>query len=830
MSSARASTAVLLWTCLAVAACGEQTSPSMESADGIVTPWDAKSHAAGEEAGGLGTDAPDHGDLGTRPGDVRSAPADAMPDAAPGDQGDGGKCPGAECAGVCCQQTEACVAGWCVVCEGICNNDGDCVNDTYCLGGCCVAWGTGPMGGADAACVKFLDKGVFRPALQCEWSAPAPDDPYPDRRQVLGTPVVFSPNIGIAGVGVSWIAFVGYEGNDGGFPASSSNGYVRIIDGKNCHDLYVIDAHEVAGATPLAVAELNNGPEGLPEIVTAAEGGGLVAFTYDFVNDDWDVLWHSTEPDGTPSYFGSEHHRWAGPAIVDLDGAWPPEILFGGDVFTAQGVRMGTSLGYKDYSNTGQFPVAVDVDSDGSPELVAGDGIFAWTGDDWALEPYFKGGAADGYVAIADFGDFPVVGVPQPAPEIVVVSEGWARIMDLSGAPVFGPYPVQGGGTGGPPTIGDFDHDGIPEFALAAKGAYQVFDLECAAAPLPQNCMAAGIRWWRTSQDFSSSVTGSSVFDFEGDDQAEAVYADECFLRVYDGATGNVVYSRSRSSCTWNENPIVADTDADFRAEIVVGSNTNCDIGCPSLDPVFPGLNCAKDANCPGGPCVEGLCRCTVNEECAIPDSGLVCGPALDNTPGQGNVCRSSHQGKTAGIRVFRDFSDGWIGSRTIWNQHAYHVTNVNDDSSIPLAGDALSNWLEPGLNNFRQNIEGAANPLAGADATSEGLGYKCTGKGKATLFATVCNRGAAPLAADTPVYFVAFTEPDFEWSACVTQTETVLLPSQCEEVSCSWTDAPTDQPQQVRVRADDNGTGSGETTECKEDNNEGIIGPVVCP
>ena len=190
-------------------------------------------------------------------------------------------------------------------------------------------------------------------------------------------------------------------------------------------------------------------------------------------------------------------------------------------------------------------------------------------------------------MGVADFGDFPVAGLPADIPEVVVIPPGEARIMSLDGQTLFGPYPVLGDGSGGPPTIGDFDNDGQAEFALASKGAYQVFDLECAADPLPEKCSQAGILWWEVSQDYSSSKTGSSIFDFEGDGKAEAVYADECFVRVYDGATGEVLFSRSRTSCTWNENPVIADTDGDFKAEIVVGSNTNCAISCPSLDPVY---------------------------------------------------------------------------------------------------------------------------------------------------------------------------------------------------------------------------------------------------
>ena len=100
-----------------------------------------------------------------------------------------------------------------------------------------------------------------------------------------------------------------------------------------------------------------------------------------------------------------------------------------------------------------------------------------------------------------------------------------------------------GRGTGGPPTVADFDGDGLPEIAAAGASAYTVFDLDCTGEPLPEGCASEGVLWSQASQDQSSNKTGSSVYDFEGDGQAEAVYGDECFLRVYNGASGEVLYS-----------------------------------------------------------------------------------------------------------------------------------------------------------------------------------------------------------------------------------------------------------------------------------------------
>src|SRR5688572_6255972 len=60
---------------------------------------------------------------------------------------------------------------------------------------------------------------------------------------------------------------------------------------------------------------------------------------------------------------------------------------------------------------------------------------------------------------------------------------------------------------------------------------------------------------------------------------SEVVYADECFVRVYNGQTGDVLFSQYHSSCTWYENPIIADTDGNFRADLVVPSNKACSPG-----------------------------------------------------------------------------------------------------------------------------------------------------------------------------------------------------------------------------------------------------------
>jgi len=376
-----------------------------------------------------------------------------------------------------------------------------------------------------------------------------------------------------------------------------------------------------------------------------------------------------------------------------------------------------------------------------------------------------------------------------------------------------------------------------------------------------------GVLWRLSSQDNSSSVTGSSVFDFEGDGRAEAIYADECYTRVYDGVTGEVIYSQYRSSCTWYENPIVADVDGDFNAEVVVGSNTNCGIGCNGstvdsgdgrrVDARFAGLRCDSDVDCVSGTCAckygvdldntclvgldpnevtLGLCTCTADAECGSATSYFICsnrptGAAyafLDAFPSN-RVCRAHHPGNFNGILVYRDVLDRWVDTRRIWNQHAYSITHINEDGTAPPA--STKNWTEAGLNNFRQNVLGDLDPEHSPDLTS-GSGVNTCVSGESdsgVVTVSVCNRGTADVAA-VPVAFYAGDPATGADPLCLLNTGQPLSPGECVQLSCVWPgtttvgdpECPLGAP--VYVVADDDGSGGLGERECIEGNNTAIL------
>ena len=106
-------------------------------------------------------------------------------------------------------------------------------------------------------------------------------------------------------------------------------------------------------------------------------------------------------------------------------------------------------------------------------------------------------------------------------------------------------------GQGGPPIIADFDGDGRAELGTSGGAAYTVLDPDCRGTPDKATCASLstdGVLWSRPSQGNTPNLTGSSAFDVDGDGRAEVAYSDECFTRLYDGATGKVLYSRARTT------------------------------------------------------------------------------------------------------------------------------------------------------------------------------------------------------------------------------------------------------------------------------------------
>lgn len=774
--------------------------------------------------------------------------------------GQGGAGGGTVTCTVPCMPGEICSHGACVP-QQTCTTDNDCDFDTFCdeAAGLCLPWeGQNPE--HDPECIQVSVPGLLSPKIKCEFAAAPVNDPFPGHVDVQGTPVVVNfnnpPDSGSPSIAASFTATV--VGN-----YTEDLGVIRVLSGTDCSLEANLGGTDVdndgtvdftVSSASLAVGDLDG--DAIAEIVAFAADGGMMAFTKPGAT--WQLLWKAPYPAGA-SWLpcNAANHRcslgWAGPSIHDLDNDGSPEILREGAVWAANGTLLTVQpVTYSSYSQ-GLFPVVANLDADGDIELANGQFIWEWAGGVWVQDGAFPGptGSAPGHVAVADFGAFGVG--PADDAELAIVRSSLVMVQALDGSYAMSPTAVPGAGGGGPPTISDFDGDGLAEVGVAGQAFYTVYDIDCGPTPRPGGqcnlgtcdflagpCLAGGsVLWSKSTQDISSNVTGSSIFDFEADGSSEVVYGDECFVRVYNGQTGDVLFSQYRSSCTWYENPIIADTDGNFRADLVTPSNKACSpdgsgIACQTLnadgvDPQWNGVRCQENADCISGACDTGLCRCTASAECCAAnddalcvEEGLKCAPPNPGTPGAGNTCRASHPHGVSGIRVYSDANDKWVRSRTIWSQHAYHVTHIEENGTIPPSAMWQKNWLDPELNNFRQNVPGDPNGNAVPDATAGAALFNSCSGGAAILTVDVCNRGAAPQAAGVVVGFYVMGN-----KVCETQTTMPLDPEECESVMCIW-DTPPETPG-AAVDVDVVANDGGAVSECKEGNNAGVVQDVWC-
>ncbi len=320
-------------------------------------------------------------------------------------------------------------------------------------------------------------------------------------------------------------------------------------------------------ATTRIVDPSDRNADNLPRIL----GNGIVAFTRD-PNDSsqWSVLWHNDTaivrgkhtaggPNAATLYAGLGAIQ---PSLADLDGDGLAEVIVGNVVLNGLDGSVkwdGFEVNNKDVGEVGAGnnallgPVSVvaDIDLDGKPEVIAGNTAYDDQGrEKWTYTLTFPnndkryrcsqaGVPCDGYPAVGNLDD-------DDEGEVVIIAAGRAFVLEHDGTQkhiIDIPWLDVNCGNNpsslnesGPPTIADFDGDGRAEFATAGAYYYVVFDLDCQGNPLPQECDSQFIRWKVRNLDCSSRSTGSSVFDFEGDGQAEVIYADQENFRIFRGS------------------------------------------------------------------------------------------------------------------------------------------------------------------------------------------------------------------------------------------------------------------------------------------------------
>ncbi|AWV90278.1 hypothetical protein [Bradymonas sediminis] len=706
----------------------------------------------------------------------KDATGDATRDA---EESDAAVCdPANQCASECCESAELCLRDACVLPGQTCEHNLECANGEICepsIGRCIPDPGV--------VCEYRPDTDIFEPSVTLAWNEPSAEElaafPGSPSNQVMMTPAVIDLNED----GIPEIIFSTFSGG-----SYNGRGVLRAIDGKTYAPLFNFTEPDklVSAAASLAVGDIDG--DGRVEIVAAAwsaDGGQREIIAFDDYTTGWEVMWRTTNNLTVGS---------GGVALADLDADGQVEVYGSNWVVDA---RTGALLCRpSDIGASSVNAIAADLDGDGKMEVITQGGAFKFDRASGVCSTYWQFDAASGEVAVGDFGTFTdgqrnfdaLDGVPEVVSVSVAASDQvrlhngqtggtiWKATMPTTGHPVYSDAQCSNKAGAGAPTVADFNGDSFPQVATAGACYYTVFERD------------GTLRWKTPVRDFSSRVTGSSVFDFQGDGKAEVVYADECFVRVYDG-TGNgdgtteILFERPHTSGTLRELPVIADVNNNYHANIVAISNDYS----------------------------TGLSNACSND-----------------WPAFGPPSNAEH-----GILVFQDVQDRWVATRPVWNQHAYHVTNVCDGrpgsvcpgrpntvGAIPIG--ELDNWTQPGLNNYRQNVQGEGLFNA-PDLAVTNLATDCDASEGVTFHVTISNLGTRGVPEGTEVALYVTVEGSPEQYLTTLTTTVRLLPGGAETLVYVWENAPDPSGNTITVRAiaDADEDGNGQHNECHEDNNE---------
>ena len=548
---------------------------------------------------------------------------------------------GAEAA--CCDLGDVCLLGSCTTPGAVCDDPFDCPEGAYCESsvGRCL-----PRATDQPVCEYRPETGAFELAVEWHWA----NDPdvMPLHDQVMSAPMVANLNDDdgdgrIDANDIPDVVFNTYRigsPDTGGVAIYSADGVLRAISGADGSRLWPTSTPAYRTQPGLEVA--------IADIDAASPGPEIVGCTFD-----------PGMTSGTPrltifSNMGAILRRFdaasgvvAGcgrPAIADMNGDGVAEIVIDNTIVQADGSGVVTA----GLSATSAIAALYDMNGDGDLEVVGINGVAHHDGTVLWQETLWTG--QGGYVAIADVdldGDPDVVATSTTAHQ-VTIRDG------ATGTLLAGPLEIT--------PSGDAVIDARVEAIRAARpdrdpltggGPPTIANFD--DDPEPEIALAGGyayvifendltLKWYEVTQDTSSRATGSSVFDFEGDGVAEVLYNDERLFRAFRGPTGDVYLERCNTSGTLTEYPIVVDVDNDDHAEIVLVENN------------YAFMSCA------------------------------------DGTP------------SSTGVWAFGHPTSQWVRTRRIWNEHSYHVTNINEDGTLPAM--ETPNYSAPGLNNFRQNVQ----------------------------------------------------------------------------------------------------------------------------
>ncbi len=464
----------------------------------------------------------------------------------------------------------------------------------------------------------------------------------------------------------------------------------------------------------------------------------------------------------------------ATPAVADLDGDGEPEVIIPTEDGSVRALRHDgspwwtTPLTWIPSPWYRPHPAISDMDGDGCPEIVLGMAILDCTGAvRWEGEE-----AAQGVIA-----DIDLDGVEEAVfGHMVVDPDGtvewaWSDPLTKPQAP-------------NSPAVANFDDDPEAEFLVAPLRKVRLHDTD------------GSLLWFVDLGAADPRESGSPVvadFDRDGLLEAGIAYRDVFIMLNHDGS---ILWSRHIDDPSTGAVASAHDFDDDGYLEVLYADHARLQI--------FSGDT--------------GETRFVFEDHASNTFWEY---PLVADVDGDG--ASELISGDLNGLRIFGSGGSPWRTARSVWNQHAYALTHIREDGSVP--AHALPHFLV--WNTFRASAPVAVPPIHDVRPELITVCEQDCGGGLMRVRVRLHNSGTLDAPAGIKLALYGPT------GAVLTLRQTddivpALHTTDTLELLFKRADAG-DGP--LLLSADDDGKGQGQLDECDEDNNQLVVlGPFCDP
>lgn len=391
-------------------------------------------------------------------------------------------------------------------------------------------------------------------------------------------------------------------------------------------------------------------------------------------------------------------------AIGDVDNDNLPEIIVkacdGIHVYSNKGElqkKLKGSAWSSGWANYARDPVLADLDKDGAPEIILNRSIYSY--ESGVLQENLLSGDAQFVADVDGDGYLDIVGnsgvVDRSGKLLYKFKNSSGYNIDITFA-----------------AIGDVFGGSPPQIIAVYLDYIYIYDAKTGKR----------INYYAT---IGSSGGGSPVIaDFDGDGISDIGFAQSYQYLVLRG-DGSVIWSTPIQDSSGGTGSTVFDFDNDGNTEAV------------HFDEKYLRIYDAK----------TGKDRIKVPNATWTAHEYPIVGDF--DADGHADIVITSHS--SDGIRMISSKNKDWANTRNIWNQYSYHVTNVNDDLTIPK--NEPNSWEVH--NTYRANLLLTANATAASDLTASYIKIKdYSTTGQSELTARIGNAGGKPVPAGMPVSF----------------------------------------------------------------------------